>query len=227
MGHVYIQEYTTEKPISLIGEEAGICWNADVMDEKMNFKRGLKCLQMNHGRPLEFPQVYMIIDGYSARMIRELYTHIGGMPTRLQASTRYIDYEEEGFEYVVPPNIEDNLQAYNVYCKLMGDIQRDLLQLKQLGILKEDCAMGLPLGMKTKAVVRTNLRNLIDMSHQRLCTRAYWEYRMFMKDLMKALSEYSEEWNMIVKEFFKSKCDISGFCNEASSCGKHPKKGGE
>lgn len=52
----------------------------------------------------------MILDGYSARVIREWYTHIGGSPTRLQASTRYIDYEH-GFDYVVPPSIEKDEAA--------------------------------------------------------------------------------------------------------------------
>ena len=32
MGKVIIQKYTTEMPISMIGEEAGICWNADTTD---------------------------------------------------------------------------------------------------------------------------------------------------------------------------------------------------
>ncbi len=40
-----------------------------------------------------------MLEGYSARVIRKWYTHIGGQPTRLQASTRYIDYEH-GFSYV-------------------------------------------------------------------------------------------------------------------------------
>lgn len=84
-----------------MGKEAGVCWEADVSDAKKNYKRGLDCLQSGHGRVAEYPQVYMVLDGYSARVIREFYTHIGGSPTRLQASTRYIDYEN-GFDYVTP-----------------------------------------------------------------------------------------------------------------------------
>jgi len=65
--------------------------------------------------------------------------------------------------------------------------------LEKLGIPREDISMLLPLGMETKVVVRTNLRNLIDMSHQRICTRAYWEYRNLMDDIKNELSCYSEE----------------------------------
>ena len=93
MGRVMIQNYTCKNPITMIGFEAGICWGADTADEKKNYRRGLDCLESGHGRTFEFPDVYLTLEGYSARVIREWYTHIGGQPTRLQASTRYINYE--------------------------------------------------------------------------------------------------------------------------------------
>ena len=89
---------------------------------------------------------------------------------------------------------------------------------------REDIANILPIGMTTKVVVRTNLRHLIDMSHQRLCNRAYWEFRQLMLDIMKALCEYSGEWKTIVDEYFVSKCDVCGFCTEKKSCGRRPTK---
>ena len=76
---------------------------------------------------------------------------------------------------------------------------------------REDIANILPIGMTTKVVVRTNLRHLIDMSHQRLCNRAYWEFRQLMIDIMKALHEYSGEWATIVDEYFEPKCEVCGF----------------
>ena len=91
---------TCPDPIRLIGEMAGVCYGADTEDIEKNFKRGINCLKSQHGRTFEFPDVYMILDGYSARVIREFYTHIGGLPTRLQSSTRYIDYSKNGFEYI-------------------------------------------------------------------------------------------------------------------------------
>ena len=92
MGKVIILPETTKDPISLIGRCAGVCWGADITDTEKNYNRGIDCITSNHGRTLEFPDIYAIFDGYSARVIREWYTHIGGAPTRLQASTRYIDY---------------------------------------------------------------------------------------------------------------------------------------
>ena len=223
MGNIIIQEETTKDPISLIGKEAGVCWGADILNAEKNYKRGVDCLTSGHGRTWEYPQVFMILDGYSARVIRELYTHIGGGPTRLQASTRYINYEK-GFAYVVPPKIENNEAAKEIYDNAMHEIVAAMQKLEALDIPREDIGMMLPLGMESKVVLRTNLRNLIDMAHQRLCTRAYWEYRQLMQDMMEALSAYSEEWKYLVEHYFVAKCEVTGFCTEQKTCGKMPRK---
>lgn len=222
MGKILVQSYTTKNPISMIGEEAGICWGADTSDVNKNYKRGLDCLRSGHMRTAEYPQVYIVLDGYSARVIRELYTHIAGGPTRLQASTRYIEYGK--FDYIIPNSIEKEEETKRIYNNTMEVISAGYKHLEELGIPKEDIANILPLGMETKIVLRTNLRHLIDMSHQRLCNRAYWEFRQLMIDLMKALHEYSEEWAAIVDEFFKPKCEVCGFCEEKDTCHRKPTK---
>lgn len=221
MGRVIIQSYTTEKPITLIGAEAGVCYGSDTTSNKKNYRRGLKNISSGHGRTLEFPQVYIVFEGYSARVMRELYTHIGGGPTRLQASTRYIEYGE--FEYIVPPTIAKNPNAVTIYKDIMHSIGNCYRALERIeDIPKEDIANILPLGMTSTVVCRTNLRNLIDMAHQRTCNRAYWEFRELMQDLKIALSEYSDEWKYIVDNYFIPKCEVCGFCTEEHSCGRKP-----
>ncbi len=222
MGKVYVQPSTPAHPIELIGYEAGVCYGSDISDSKKNYKRGLMNIKSNHGRTLEFPQVYLTLDGYSARVIREFYTHIGGAPTRLQSSTRYINYDN--FKYITPPSIKRNKKANLAYNLCMNSIMKVFKELEKCSINKEDIANILPLGMETKIVVRTNLRNLIDMSHQRLCTRAYWEYRELMRDIMKALSDYSPEWEEIIKAQFIPKCELCGYCTEHNCCGRKPTK---
>ena len=223
MGKVIIQEETTKYPITLIGKEAGECYGSDTSKPEKNYKRGLDCIKTNHGRTWEFPDVYMILDGYSARVIREWYTHIGGSPTRLQASTRYINYQK-GFDYVIPPSIRKNEHAMLVYKTMMSHINQSLLELESLDIPREDSAMGLPLGMTTRIACKHNFRNLADMSKQRMCSRAYWEYRELFQDVSAALREYSSEWNYLVEHCFMPKCEISGFCTEKKSCGRKPRR---
>lgn len=219
---IEIQSITTKKPITMIGYEAGVCWGADTSDDSKNYKRGISCLKSGHGRTFEFPDVYMLIDGYSARVIREWYTHIGGSPTRLQASTRYIEYAK--FGVVTPPSIHRDREADAIYQEAMAKTRDTILQLIDLGIPREDAAMLLPLGMQTKMVCKHNLRNLIDMSHQRMCTRAYWEYRQLFGELCVELASYSDEWEYIVENYFQPKCSYMGFCQEDRSCGRMKKK---
>lgn len=222
MEPVIIQKYTTKKPITMIGEQAGVCWNSNTSDKVKNYKRGISCLKNGHGRTWEFPDVYMIIDGFSARVIRELYTHIGGLPTRLQASTRYIDYSD--FNYIIPNSILKNKDALNIYQKSMANTRKVLTQLEACDVPKEDLAMLLPLGMTTTITCKYNLRTLIDMSHQRMCSRAYWEYRELFGAISGALKEYSKEWAYIVDNYFQPKCELYGYCTETKSCGRKPKK---
>lgn len=225
MGTITILPETTKNPITLIGERAGICWNADTTDSEKNYKRGMDCILSKHGRTLEYVNVEMVLDGYSARVIREFYTHIAGAPTRLQASTRYIDYTKNRFKYIIPPSIEKNEAAKIKYTALMKRINDECAMLeKDYSIPREDSAMLLPLGMTTKIVDKRNLRNLVDMSHQRLCNRAYWEYRQLFNDICTELSKISEEWKWIVDNLFVPKCDVFDYCPEKKSCGRKAKK---
>ena len=224
MGKITINTRTPKDPITLIGEMAGVCYGSPVNDPVKNYKRGLHNLKSGHGRTWEFPDVYLTIDEYSARVIREWYTHIGGAPTRLQASTRYIDYAKGGFKYITPHSIKKNQEAQDIWDGLMDHINLTLNLLEEeYDIPHEDTANGLPLGMETVIVCKINLRTLIDMSHQRMCTCAYWEYRELFRDLCKVLSEYSEEWAKLVKEYFVPKCEIVGYCNEGErTCHRKP-----
>ena len=228
MGRIVILPETTKNPITLIGERAGVCWGADITNAEKNYKRGMDCIKANHGRTLEYVNVEMIIDDYSARVIREWYTHVGGDPTRLQASTRYIDYTKNGgFGYVVPKTISNNVDALMKYEEVMRKINDTCYELeKEYGIPREDSAMLLPLGMTTKIVDKRNLRNLVDMSHQRMCTRAYWEYRELFRDICNALKDVSDEWKWIVENLFMPKCEMLGYCPENRSCGRKMRQKG-
>lgn len=221
MGQVIIQEETTKNPLQLIGKEAGICWNADTTDKEKNIKRAKDCLESGHGRTFEFPSVYMILDGYSARVIREFYTHIAGGPTRLQSSTRYIKYGN--FDYVIPSSIIANQEAMDKYQWLMNQISNTYKDLNALNIPNEDISMILPFGMTTKVVVKMNLRNLIDMSRTRECNRAYWEFRVLFTNIKKALSNYSDEWKYLIDNYFYPKCMEYGICPEKHGCNRNLK----
>ena len=224
MGKVILMtEYMTDKPITMIGRMAGECYGSDTSDDEKNYKRGLDCLADNHGRTFEFPDIYAKFEGFSARVIREWYTHIGGMPTRLQASTRYINYDN--FASIVPPEVQDNPKALRVYNSVIKVIRWGYKKLLELKIPKEDAANILNLGMTTTIVDKRNLRNLMDMHPNRLCKRAYWEFRELLKQYDRELRNISDEWEYIVDNYFKPKCVELEYCPESRTCGMMPRRG--
>lgn len=220
---------TTENPLQKMGYNAGVCWAAPLDDAEKNRKRAISCIKAGHGRVLEYVDVEMVISGASARCLRELYTHIGGSPTRLQSSTRYVS-EEQGFGYYIPPKIENNAELKPIYEDGMELIQKTYNSLMARKATKEDAANILPLGMESKMVWKINLRALINFMNRRLCTRALKEIRDLSIEIKDRLAEKNEEWAWIAENLFVPTCEIYKyrnpnlvFCPEQQCCGKHKK----
>lgn len=225
MGTVEIKEWTMKDPLNCIGFNAGICWGSDISTPEKNIKRALSCIGDGHGRVEELPDVYLVLDGWSAKCLRELYTHIGGSPTRMQASTRYIDYsKDESFKIVTPTTISRNEQAAAIWSQVLDEIHSGMKKLKDLGVPKEDYTNLLPLAYESKMIWKVNLRTLINFMNMRLCTRAYWEIRQLAAEVKKALANYSDEWKIIAAELFVPKCESVGYCSEKHGCGRKPSK---
>jgi thymidylate synthase (FAD) len=197
-----------------MGEVASSCWNSTPSPQI-----GIDCIESGHGRVLEYADVTIEISGYSARCIREIYTHIAGT-SRLQSSTRYINYGE--FNYIIPDSIKNNREALSKYNYLMANISQSYKILQDLNIPKEDIANILPLGMESKMVLKINARAILHMAELRLCNRAYWEFRNFMKELLDVLSGLNDEWAKIVS-YAKPKCEVYGKCTEKNPCSKNKK----
>lgn len=217
----------TKNPLQFIGKCAGVCWNAPIDDAEKNRKRAISCIKSGHGRVIEFPDITMVLDGYSARMMRELYTHIGGAPTRVQSSTRYV--EADNFKYYTPPKVANTSLAKAVYDEAMAHQANIYDYLLQIGVAKEDAANQLPLGMESKMVWKINVRTLINFMNKRLCTRALKEIRDFANELKNILSEVDDEWKWICDNLFVPTCEQykfmnpdACFCLETQCCGRHP-----
>jgi thymidylate synthase (FAD) len=206
----------THNPLTVMATCAKECWGSNPKDL---VKVAKEIIESGHGRVSEFADVTVVIDGYSARTIRELYTHIIGT-SRLQASTRYIKYGE--FDYFTPPSIK-NKMGTEEYTKIMDTIKEGYQKLQELDIPKEDVANVLPLAMISRVVLKINVRALIHLAEMRLCTRAYHEIRKLVIELLNILSELDDEWKWIVSQC-KPKCDMVGFCTEKFCCGRQPKK---
>lgn len=206
-----------ENPLNYMGKIAGICWNSDTTNIDKNIKRAKTCMKSGHGRIMEYVDMTFIIDEYSARCIRELSRHIIGT-TYLQASTRYINYEE--FDYYMP---FENKNSKKLYDEFMSTVSDTYKKLEDENEAKEDIGNILPLGMNTKIIWKINLRALIHFMNERLCSRAYKEIRKLSNEIKKILSEYSDEWKWICDNYFVPKCKSIGYCTEDKCCGAMPK----
>ena len=204
------------QPLTLMGNVASRCW-ASTPSKQI----GIDCIESNHGRILEYPSVTVEISEYSAKMIRELYTHIVGV-TRVQASTRYIDYNN--FDYYIPESIQKNNKISIEYRYIMNEIMKSYKYFIENKIPKEDAANMLPLGMMTKVILKINLRAILHMNNIRSCKRALKEFRNFVEEFNLFLSNIDDEWEYIIKNYAKPKCEIIGYCDEKYSCGKQPSK---
>ena len=220
---------TTEFPLQKMGYNAGVCWDAPLDDAEKNKKRAISCIKSGHGRVMEYVDIELVIDEVSARCLRELYTHIGGAPTRLQSSTRYVS-EQDGFGYYIPPKIENDLANKTVFTNGMSDIQNAYNALLENNVSKEDAANILPLGMNSKMVWKVNLRTLINFMNRRLCMRALREIRELAVEIKDRLAEKNDEWAWIADNLFVPTCEMYKyrnpnlvFCPEAQCCGKHKK----
>lgn len=211
----------------MIGHLSGICWGADTTNTEKNVKRAWDCINSFHGRTEEFPDIYCTIDGYSAKCLRELYTHIGGAPTRLQASTRFIDYEK-GFKTILPPSVEKSPEATASWNAAVSSISDAMADLKSFGVPKEDYTNLLPLAYESNMIWKLNARTLINFMNKRLCSRAYWEIRKLTNELKSELMKYSDEWKAFAEAVYVPACEAYKFlnpnlcfCCETRGCGKY------
>lgn len=217
---VEILDYTTKTPLQMIGALSGVCYGVKDSTPEKDKKRAINCIMSGHGRTEEFPDIYMIISDHSIKVMREFYTHIGGMPTRLQESTRYVDYSKQEPDVHVPGKIMGNNEAKEKFFDAVQSCYTTYCRLIELGVPPEDASYILPLGIDTKVVVKMNLRTLVEMSHQRMCSRAHWEFQKIMGEIKWALLLYSDEWKEIATNLLEPKCEYLGFCPEKNSCGR-------
>lgn len=211
----------TKNPLTTIGERAAVCYDTKLKDEKHAQRIGKSVLKDGHGRNLEFPKIdFVILGGVSARMERELYTHIGGAPTRVQSSTRYITYKD--FDYFIPDGMTE--EQKEVYVETMKNISEGYGKLKDLGCKNDITGYILPLALESKMVWSGNARTLENLFNQRLCKRALKEFQDFAKELKKQISELDEEWKWIADNLYVPKCVKQlGICFENRGCGMFPK----
>jgi thymidylate synthase (FAD) len=152
------------------------------------------------------------IEGISRVTTHQLVRH--RIASYSQKSQRYV--EETGFQCVMPPSIEDEPEAMDVFRETVDRCRYAYLKLREMGISKEDARYLLPSGGETKIVVTMNARELLHFFSLRCCYRAQWEIRAMAVEMLRLCRKTAP----LIFHNAGPAC-LRGPCPEgASSCGR-------
>ena len=166
-----IQE--TPNVVETITEIASICYASRPKDHM----KLLKHLYYS-GHHSVFEHIYFTfkIEGISRACSHQLVRH--RMCSFTQRSQRYCD--EKGFFFVAPRTIDD-VRFKND----MEDIEDFYRSYQRKGVPNEDARYVLPNACATDLYLSCNLRELIHICNERLCSRAQWEIRNLVKEMVR------------------------------------------
>lgn len=166
----------TPDAVEMISEIASICYDSDP-DDTTRMKKLAKS-----GHLSVFEHIYFTfkIEGISRACSHQLVRHRHCSFT--QRSQRYCS--EDKFEFVTPPTVNDC-----VFANDMDEIQNWYEYHTYHGVPKEDARYLLPNACCTSMYLSCNLRELIHIANERLCTRAQWEIREVVKQMCALVDE--------------------------------------
>ena len=162
----------TPNPIGTIAKIASICYDS-------NPKNPLALVKhlYENGHHSVFEHIYFTfkIEGISRACSHQLVRHRHCSFT--QRSQRYCS--EDGFDFVTPPTVPHRTFANEM--SIVGDLYTSH---QTIGVPNEDARYLLPNACTTELYLSCNLRELIHIANERLCTRAQWEIRNLVKEMV-------------------------------------------
>lgn len=233
----------TPDPELTVASAARLCYSPSTIDEvreKLTPEKTAAFVDMlseiGHESPIEHASFTFGIEGVSRALLAQITRH--RMASFSVQSQRYV--AEAQFEYVIPPEIENNEEAKKVFVEAMEKDQEYYDKLTE--ILKkhhkaemtadgadekaadraaekkaiEDARFVLPNACDTKMILTMNARSLHNFFRHRCCNRAQWEIRELAFEMLKLCREAAPN-------LFKNagpSC-LTGSCPEGKmSCGK-------
>lgn len=194
----------TPEPEITVAMAAKLCYSGatidtihDGLDEEKAAGFVDMLAQIGHESPIEHASFTFGIEGVSRALLAQITRHrIASFSVQSQ---RYV--KELQFEYVLPPEIEKDERAKEIYIKSMENAQREYDELAEILTARhkadmiasgmdeksalraaekkaiEDTRFVLPNACTTKMIVTMNARSLLNFFSHRCCNRAQWEIR--------------------------------------------------
>lgn len=193
-------------------------------------------MDMGHESPIEHVNFTFGVEGVSRTLTHQLVRH--RIASYSQQSQRYVKLSQ--FEYIIPPNIENNEKAKALFIKAMEEDQKYYDEISSLlyndhfnrhiseGLSEksskskaekesiEDARYIFPNACETKVVFTMNTRSLLNFFNLRCCNRAQWEIRELA---IAMLIEVKKVYPVLFKNA-GPRC-VRGACPEGNmTCGK-------
>lgn len=233
----------TPNPEKTVASAAKLCYSSATIDDLMDGLTEEKVTsfvdmlsEIGHESPIEHASFTFGIEGVSRAFLAQITRH--RIASYSVKSQRYVN--EGCFEYVTPPEIEEDEEALEMYNESMRLAQKCYDKLAEILTEKhkkdflnegkdektalrlaskkaiEDARFVLPNACETKMVVTMNARSLLNFFRHRCCNRAQWEIREVANQMLALVKE-------VAPEIFKKAgppC-LNGSCPEGKmSCGK-------
>ena len=209
---VKLLSYTPDAE-KIIASSAKLCYSASGVEEivesqsEESVQKFLKMLMdIGHQSPIEHVSFTFGIEGVSRTLTHQLVRHRIGA-SYSQQSQRYVKLEQ--FEYILPPEIEKNPEAREIFEKAMkadqeaydkiaaalfdnyyrekiesGESEKKARNYAEKKAI-EDARYVFPNACETKIVVTMNARCLMNFFHHRCCERAQWEIRALATEMLR------------------------------------------
>ncbi|CAG7838890.1 FAD-dependent thymidylate synthase [Clostridium haemolyticum] len=194
----------TPNPEKVIASAAKLCYSAagvdDILEElsEENVQGFLnRLISYGHMSPIEHVSFTFAVEGVSRSLTHQLVRH--RIASYSQQSQRYVKLNQ--FSYIVPPEIEKNDKAREIFIKAMENSQEAYDEIvyilkekyidngmKKLAAEKkaiEDARYVFPNACETKIVITMNARSLINFFQHRCCNRAQWEIHALADEMLK------------------------------------------
>ena len=190
-------------------------------------------VSIGHESVMEHVSFTFGVEGISRACSHQLVRH--RIASYSQKSQRYVN--ENGFEFITPPAIEEIPEAKAEYDRVIAEITESYEKLaniltekhtaefiaqgmdektarsKASKMANEDARFLLPNACETKIVVTMNVRSLFNFFRHRCCNRAQWEIRAVANEMLRQCME--------VFSHAGPSCVAEGKCPEGKmTCGK-------
>jgi thymidylate synthase (FAD) len=240
---VKLLSYTPE-PEKLVATAAKLCYSSSDIE---SLRDGLTedkisgfidmLASIGHESVMEHVCFTFGVEGISRACSHQLVRH--RIASYSQKSQRYVN--ENGFEFITPPAIEEVPEAKEEYDRVISEITESYEKLVKLltdkhieeftaqgldeksarskasKLANEDARFILPNACETKIVVTMNIRSLFNFFRHRCCNRAQWEIRAVADEMLRLCMESAPN----IFGHAGPSCVVTGKCPEGKmSCGK-------